>query len=159
MTLQVGLIGCGVMGSDHARILQTEVASARLVAAYDADAGRAEKVAAGAERARVFASAHALIADPEIQAVIIASPDETHAELSIACIEAGKPALCEKPLAASLEECRTVIAAETKAGRRLIQVGFMRRFDPGYRAMKTKIGEAGLGRPIFFRCVPSNASV
>lgn len=157
MALQVGLIGCGVMGSDHARILQNEVAGARLVAAYDAQAARAEAVAASAKGARARPSALAVIADPDVQAVIIASPDETHAELSIACIEAGKPALCEKPLAATLDECRAVMAAEMKAGRRLVQVGFMRRFDPGYRAMKKAIGDAGLGRPIFLHCVHRNA--
>ncbi len=157
MTVRVGLIGCGVMGTDHARILRREVAGARLVATYDADKSRAEAVARRADGARAFASARALIADPDVQAVIIASPDETHAELSIACIEAGKPALCEKPLASSLDDCRAVMAAEMKAGRRLIQVGFMRRFDPGYRAMKGKIGEAELGRPIFLHCVHRNA--
>jgi myo-inositol 2-dehydrogenase/D-chiro-inositol 1-dehydrogenase len=97
-----------------------------------------------------------LIADAGIDGVIIASPDKTHAELSMACIEAGKPVLCEKPLAATLDECRAVIAAEIKAGRRLIQVGFMRRFDPGYRAMKQKIGDAGLGQALFLHCVHRN---
>ncbi len=157
MTLRVGLIGCGVMGTDHARILQRDVAGARLAAAYDADESRAREVAATAAGARIFSSARALIADAGIDAVIIASPDQTHAELAIACIEASKPALCEKPLAATLGECRAVIAAEIKAGRRLIQVGFMRRFDPGYRAMKAKIGDDGLGRPLFLHSVHRNA--
>jgi myo-inositol 2-dehydrogenase/D-chiro-inositol 1-dehydrogenase len=157
MAVRVGLIGCGVMGADHARILNGEVVGAELVAAYDADQSRAQNVAATAEGAQTFKTARALIADSNVDAVIIAAPDETHAELSIACIEAGKPALCEKPLAATLNECRGVIAAEIKAGRRLIQVGFMRRFDPGYRAMKRKIGDSGLGRPLFLHCVHRNA--
>jgi myo-inositol 2-dehydrogenase/D-chiro-inositol 1-dehydrogenase len=157
MTVRVGLIGCGVMGSDHARILKAEVAGAELVAVYDADQGRAQSVAASAEGTRAFASASALIADSGVDAVIVASPDETHAPLAIACIAAGKPALCEKPLASTLDLCRAVIAAEMKAGRRLVQVGFMRRFDPGYRAMKRRIGDSGLGRPLFLHCVHRNA--
>jgi myo-inositol 2-dehydrogenase/D-chiro-inositol 1-dehydrogenase len=156
MTLRIGLIGCGVMGADHARILQGDVAGAQLVAAYDADQVRAEAVAA-ASSGRAFASAQELIADRDVQAVIIASPDATHASLAIACIEAGKPALCEKPLAATLEDCRAVMAAEMKGGRRLIQVGFMRRFDPGYRAMKERIGDEELGSPLFLHCVHRNA--
>ena len=155
MTLRVGLIGCGVMGMDHARILQSEVAGASLVGVYDADRGRAQRIA-NALGARSFPSALALIAGSEVEAVVIASPDETHAELAIACIEAGKPALCEKPLASTLDQCRAVIAAEMKAGKRLIQVGFMRRFDPGYRAMKRKIGDDRLGRPLFLHCVHRN---
>jgi myo-inositol 2-dehydrogenase / D-chiro-inositol 1-dehydrogenase len=157
MTVQVGLIGCGVMGADHARILVGDVAGAELVAVYDADAQRAEGVAAMAKGVRTFASARELIADRNVRAVIIAAPDAIHAELSIACVEAGKHALCEKPLAASLEECRAVIAAEIKSGRRLIQVGFMRRFDPGYRAMKADIASGRLGQPLFFHCVHRNA--
>jgi myo-inositol 2-dehydrogenase/D-chiro-inositol 1-dehydrogenase len=156
MTLRIGLVGCGVMGSDHARILGGDVAGAKLVAAFDADGARAEAIGA-AYGARTFPSARDLIADREVQAVIIASPDATHAELAIACIEAEKPALCEKPLAATLQECRAVIAAEMKGGRRLIQVGFMRRFDPGYRAMKADIGAERLGWPLFLHCVHRNA--
>jgi myo-inositol 2-dehydrogenase/D-chiro-inositol 1-dehydrogenase len=157
MTLRIGLIGCGVMGADHARILLSDVAGAELVAVYDADASRAEAIAAGAKGVRTLRSARELIADREVQAVIIASPDATHAEAAIASIEAGKPALCEKPLAATPEECRAVIAAEIKGGRRLVQVGFMRRFDPGYRAMKEKIGDHELGRALFLHCVHRNA--
>src|SRR5271170_5471366 len=112
MTLKVGLVGCGVMGADHARLLCGDTPDATLAGVYDADRERAAVVAAGAPGARVFASARELIGDPKIQAVVIAAPDSTHAELAIACIEAGKPALCEKPLAPTPEECRAVMAAE-----------------------------------------------
>jgi myo-inositol 2-dehydrogenase / D-chiro-inositol 1-dehydrogenase len=157
MTLQVGLIGCGVMGADHAKILQGDTPGARLAGVYDADPARAAAIAAAAKGVRLFGAARELIADPEIEAVVVASPDSTHAELAIACIEAGKPALCEKPLAATLAECRAVMAAEIKAGRRLTQVGFMRRFDPGYRAMKTAALAGKAGQPLFLHCVHRNA--
>ena len=145
MTLQIGIIGCGVMGADHARIFHEGIPGGKLVAVHDLDARRAAQVAAGAGGVRVVGAALDLIADHDIHAVLIASPDETHAALATACIEAGKPALCEKPLAATAEACRSVVAAEMKGGRRLVQVGFMRRFDPGYRAMKRSLDDQQFG--------------
>ena len=107
--------------------------------------------------ARVAATAAEVIADPAVDAVLVCSPDATHAPLALACIAAGKPVLVEKPLAASLEECRAVVAAEIEGGRRLVQVGFMRRFDPGYRAMKQALAEGRLGAPLFLHCIHRNA--
>jgi myo-inositol 2-dehydrogenase/D-chiro-inositol 1-dehydrogenase len=158
MTIRIGLIGAGIMGADHARTIVTGVGGAELVAIHDADRERAQSVARACGGAiRVAATADELIADPAIDAVLIASPDETHAPLTIACIEAGKPVLVEKPLASTLDECRSVIAAEMKIGRRLVQVGFMRRFDPGYLAMKEVVTQERLGAPLFFHCVHRNA--
>ena len=65
--------------------------------------------------------------------MIVASPDATHAELTVTCLKVGKPVLCEKPLAPSAAEGLRVVQAEVALGRRLIQVGYMRRFDPGYQ--------------------------
>lgn len=157
MVVRVGVIGCGVMGADHARILAGGTPGAELVAVQDLDPARSAKVAAGARGVRVVDDARELIADRNVDAVLIASPDETHAGLAKACIEAGKPVLCEKPLAATLEGCREVVAAEVKVGRRLLQVGFMRRFDAGYRAMKRSLAEERLGRALFLHCVHRNA--
>jgi myo-inositol 2-dehydrogenase/D-chiro-inositol 1-dehydrogenase len=154
--LRVGIIGSGVMGADHARILAAGVAGGRLVAVQDTDIGRAAAVAKAAG-CRAVATAAELIGDHEIDAVLIASPDETHAQLAIACIEAGKPVLVEKPLASSLDGARAVMAAEMRAGKRLVQVGFMRRFDPGYRAMKAALDERRYGDPLFLHCVHRNA--
>src|SRR5262249_58842560 len=88
------------------------------------------------------------VAPGTIDAVLIASPDATHGALAVACIEAGKPVLCEKPLAPTAAECLKVVAAEVKAGRRLVQVGFMRRFDPSYAAMKAALADGSLGRAV-----------
>ena len=157
MTVRIGLIGAGIMGADHADILRRGVPVARLAAVYDADRERARQVARANEVERIFETATDLISDPGIDAVIIASPDETHAALAIACIERGKPVLCEKPLASTLEGCRDIVAAEVKGGRRVVQVGFMRRFDPGYRAMKGALDATTLGLPLFMHCVHRNA--
>jgi len=157
VTIRIGLIGAGIMGADHARTIVSYGGGAELAAVHDADTARAKAAAKACGGARVVETAEALIADPDIDAVLVSSPDPTHAPLAIACIEAGKPALVEKPIASTLDEGRAVVAAEMKCGRRLIQVGFMRRFDPGYLAMKQALAKGGLGAPLFFHCVHRNA--
>jgi myo-inositol 2-dehydrogenase/D-chiro-inositol 1-dehydrogenase len=148
MAIRVGVIGAGIMGADHARIIAGDIPGAVLAAVCDADAARARKVAAETGAAETFTDPNALIASPRIDAVLIASPDATHAPLAIACIEAGKPVLCEKPLAPKVAECLQVLAAEQKAGKRLVQVGFMRRFDPSYTEMKATLAGGGIGRAL-----------
>jgi myo-inositol 2-dehydrogenase/D-chiro-inositol 1-dehydrogenase len=156
MTVNIGIIGCGVMGSDHAAILHGSVAGGRLAAVQDFDPARAKALSARLGAPRVMDSAEALIADPEIDAVLIASSDDSHARLALAAIAAGKPVLCEKPLAATLEGCREIVAAEIAGGRRLVHVGFMRRFDPGYHAMREALREGQLGRALFLHCIHRN---
>ena len=146
-----------VMSVDHARTIASAVGGAELTAVHDKDIDRARRLARPCGDARVVETAGELIADPKIDAVLVSSPDETHAPLAIACIAAGKPALVEKPLASTLDECRAVISAEMKGGRGLIQVGFMRRFGPGYLAMKEALVRNRLGSPLFFHCVHRNA--
>jgi myo-inositol 2-dehydrogenase/D-chiro-inositol 1-dehydrogenase len=146
------------MGADHARILASEVPGAAIQALYDADAARAKAVADETGARTVLADAHALIRDPAVDAVLVASPDGTHRELTLACLEARKPVLCEKPLAPTAAECLDVIAAEAKLGRRLVQIGYMRRFDPAYAEMKASLLSGRLGTPLLFHCVHRNVS-
>jgi myo-inositol 2-dehydrogenase / D-chiro-inositol 1-dehydrogenase len=157
LSVRIGIIGAGVMGADHARTIDSAVGGAEVVAVHDRDRERAASVAKTCRGARVAETAEQLIADLTVDAVLVSSPDATHATLAIACIEARKPALVEKPLASTLEECRAMMEAETKGGRRLVQVGFMRRFDPGYLAMKQVLVENRLGAPLFFHCQHRNA--
>src|ERR1700728_4257297 len=118
MAVRIGLIGAGIMGADHARTIVSGVGGADLAAIHDMDTARAKSVAEACG-VRVAETAEHIIADPDIDAVLVCSPDATHAALAIACIEAGKPVLVEKPLAATLDDARAVIAAEMRAGRRL----------------------------------------
>ena len=157
VAVQIGVIGAGIMGADHARTLYRAVAGAELVAIVDADPARAAQVAADCGIAPRQGTAFDLIADSAVEAVLVASPDETHAELVLAAIAAGKPVLCEKPLAATIADCRRILAAEMAGGRRLVQVGYMRRFDPGYRAMKRSLDQGHLGPALFLHCVHRNA--
>jgi myo-inositol 2-dehydrogenase/D-chiro-inositol 1-dehydrogenase len=158
VSVRVGIVGVGIMGADHARVLASHVPGAVLQAVTDADPARAKAVADETGAQSVAADPMALIRDPQIDAVLIASPDATHKALTLACLEAGKPVLCEKPLAPTAAECREVLAAETKLGRRLVQVGYMRRFDPAYVEVKTAMQSGRLGAPLMFHCVHRNVA-
>jgi myo-inositol 2-dehydrogenase/D-chiro-inositol 1-dehydrogenase len=158
VSVRVGIIGVGVMGSDHARIFATQVPGAAIQAIYDADQTRAKTIADETGAAKVFADAVALIRDAAVDAVLIASPDRTHKDLTLAAIAAGKPVLCEKPLAPTPAECLDVLAAETKAGKRLVQIGYMRRFDPSYVEMKAGLKSGRLGGALMFHCIHRNVA-
>jgi myo-inositol 2-dehydrogenase / D-chiro-inositol 1-dehydrogenase len=155
MSVGVGVIGTGVMGSEHARLLGREIPGAHLAGVSDADTARARAAAAGAI---VFPDPRSLIASDHVGAVIVASPDGTHAEMTLACLEAGKPVLCEKPLASSAAEALRVVQTEVALKRRLIQVGYMRRFDPGYQELKRIKDEGAIGATVLLHNVHRNVS-
>ncbi len=146
----VGVIGTGMIGSLHAENLARRTIGARVAAVTDIDRGRAETVADRCG-AKAITDAIALIADPAVDAVLIASPDVTHADLTVACIEAGKPVLCEKPLATTVAEAERVLQAELAAGRRLTQVGFMRVYDRTHREVYDLLRAGELGEALSFR--------
>lgn len=151
--VRVGIIGAGgFIGSGHLHRIATAVDGAVPTAVYDV---KREKLEAHAERygVRICDSADELISSEDVDAVIVASWDATHAELTGKCIDAGKPVLCEKPLATTLEDCRAVVEAEKKSGKSLVQVGFMRRFDPDYIRIKEIIKSGELGAPIMAHCI------
>lgn len=156
-TLRLGVIGAGAMGTDHVRTITTAVPGATVTQVHDRDAGRAKQVAqrAGGE---VAASAEELIGSDEVDAVVVAAPDATHADLVLACIDAEKPVLCEKPLAVTAQDALRVVEAEVAYGRRLVQVGFMRRYDPGYVRLKETLADGDLGDVRVVHNVHRNAS-
>ncbi len=158
MSVRVGILGVGVMGSDHARILASQVPGATVQAIYDADAARAKAVAEEIGAGTVVTDALALIQDKSVDAVLVASPDQTHKEFTLAGIAAKKPVLCEKPLAPTPAECLDVIAAEVKLGRRVVQIGYMRRFDPSYAEMKSGLVSGRLGAALIFHCIHRNVA-
>ena len=148
MTVRIAVIGAGIMGADHARIVAGELPGATLQVVCDMDAARAKAVGDSLGAADVGTDPEAAIAREDVDAVIVASPDFTHAPLSKACIAAGKKVLCEKPLSQSSAECIEVMQAEIAAGERFVQVGFMRRFDQSYVEMKAALVEGTLGRAL-----------
>ena len=149
--LAVGVIGVGGMGGRHAVNLHSQVFGAEVVAVMDMDSERASAVAADCGSARTFSDGHKLIEDPSVDAVVIASPDPTHVEFTLACLAANKPVFCEKPLAVTAEDAQRVVDAEVELGRRLVQVGFMRHYDAQHVAVKQAVDAGRVGRPILFK--------
>jgi myo-inositol 2-dehydrogenase / D-chiro-inositol 1-dehydrogenase len=158
MTLGIGVVGTGMMGQDHVQRLATSVPHAKVVAVSDVNLEQAKRVGESVA-ARVYSDGHDLIADDQVQAVLIASPGSTHEEFTLACIAAGKPVLCEKPLAPTIDACLRVLEAEAARPKRLVQVGFMRRYDDGFKAMKDRLDDGRVGRALLLHCRHRNPSV
>lgn len=158
-TLSVGLIGAGGMGARHARNLHEQIGGARLAGVYDPDPARAGQVASSCGSPAVFDNPLQLIHDTAIDAIVIASPDATHLDFTLACLAAGKPVLCEKPLATGAAGARKVVEAEVGLGRRFVSVGLMRRFDPYHVAVREAAIAGRLGRPILYKGVHRNATI
>ena len=160
--LRVGVIGTGAMGRDHVATLERSVPRARVSVVHDRATELAEKVAAPVG-ARVAATPDALVGAEDVDAVLVCSPDPTHLELVLACLEAGVPVLCEKPLAVTAEGTAQVVAAETArvdraGGGRLVQVGFMRRYDPAHVDLKRAVHDGSQGPPVLLHGVHRNPS-
>lgn len=158
MTIRVGVIGTGMIGADHVARLSTQIVGAAVTAVFDVATERAQEVAAS-----VGATSHAswedVVAAADVDAVLIASPGHLHPDQAIACIAAGKPVLCEKPLATTSADAVRVLEAETAAGRRYIQVGFMRRYDLGYLDVKKAMTDGAIGEPLLAHAIHRNATV
>ncbi len=159
MTVNIGVIGTGAIGRDHARRINQVLAGGRIVALSDVNRASAEAVRADiAPGATVYATGQELIASPEVDAVLVTSWGATHEEYVLAAIAAGKPCFCEKPLATTAEGAKRIVDAEVAAGRRLVQVGFMRRYDAGYVALKEAV-QKHTGAPIMVHAAHRNPTV
>jgi myo-inositol 2-dehydrogenase/D-chiro-inositol 1-dehydrogenase len=154
--LSIGVIGTGGMGTRHVQNLQHHVKGICVTAIYDLDQTRAKQVAAECGVARTFSDPLQLIQNTDVSAVIVASPDPTHAQFVHECLRYHKPVLCEKPLATTADEALKLIESEQSLGRRLIAVGFMRRFDPQHVAARQVIMAGKVGRPFMFKGVHRN---
>ncbi|MDN5748517.1 MAG: Gfo/Idh/MocA family oxidoreductase [Pseudonocardia sp.] len=159
MTLNVGVIGVGMIGQDHIRRLTHVLSGARVAAVTDVDLDRARTVADDLPDAGLHASGAELIADPGVDAVVVTSWGPTHEEYVLAAVAADKQVFCEKPLATTEEACSRIVDAEVAAGRRLVMVGFMRRYDAQYNAVKSTIVGGGIGLPLMMHASHRNPSV
>lgn len=158
MTVRIGLIGAGGMGRAHVERIETELAGGRIVAVADLNLEGAKEVAEPLG-AKAYGTGAELIADEEVDAVLIATFGKVHAPDVIAAIEAGKYVLCEKPLATTPQDCIAILEAEQRAGKKLVTVGFMRRFDAGYQEMRAALEGGELGYATLVHCRHRNPSV
>jgi len=124
----------------------------------DLDRSRAEKLAArcGSD-VRVFEDEQVLIEHDGIDAVVITTPDDTHAGLVMECLQHEKPVFCEKPLATTVEDARRIVDVEVELDRKVVQVGFMRRYDPQHLDVKSAIESGDIGQPVLFKGTHRNA--
>jgi inositol 2-dehydrogenase len=148
--LRIGLVGLGRLGRVYARDLSSRLAETRLTAVADTNGSLAASIAEEFDVPRSYSSARDLVADRDVDAVVIVSPTHTHKDVVQAAADGGKPTFCEKPLAISLDECRQMADAISRRGI-FFQMGFMRRFDPGYAAAKAQIDEGRIGTPVVFK--------
>jgi myo-inositol 2-dehydrogenase/D-chiro-inositol 1-dehydrogenase len=161
--LRVAVLGVGMMGADHVARLSRRTSGARVTVVSDAFTEKAEQVAGEVPGCRVVGDPLEAIADPEVDAVVIASPGQFHEAQVLACIERGIPVLCEKPLTLEAADSLAIVRAEdaftARTGRRLVQVGFMRRFDPEYAQLRALIASGEIGEPLVVHCAHRNAAV
>jgi myo-inositol 2-dehydrogenase/D-chiro-inositol 1-dehydrogenase len=158
VTVNVGVIGTGMIGRQHVHRLARQVVGSSVAVVFDVASERAAALA-GEVRATAVDSWAAVVGHPDVDAVLIASPGDLHAEQVLACLAAGKPVLCEKPLATHASDALKIVDTEVAAGRRLVQVGFMRRYDAGFRDVKAAIDSGAIGEPLLAHAVHRNPSV
>jgi myo-inositol 2-dehydrogenase/D-chiro-inositol 1-dehydrogenase len=159
MVVRIGVIGTGMIGQDHIRRISEVLSGCTVVAVTDVEEARAQEVAAARPGVTVHGTGEEVVADPEVDAVVVTSWGPTHEQYVLASIAAGKPVFCEKPLAESAQDCINILEAEVATGRRWVQVGYMRRYDAAYRALKAVVDSGDIGAPLMVHCVHRNPSV
>ena len=160
MTLNFGVIGTGAIGREHIKRITDKLSGGKIVAVTDVNEEAAKQVVKqyGLE-ALVYPDDQSLVNSENVDAVLVTSWGPAHEQNVLNAIEAGKYVFCEKPLATTAEGCRRIAEAEMKHGKRLVQVGFMRRYDRGYVQLKEAIDRNEIGEPLMVRCVHRNPEV
>jgi predicted dehydrogenase len=146
VTLRVGIVGCGLIGQKRARALGP---AGRVVACADPDEDRA-RAAAVHDGARVFSDWRQLVSLPDVDVVVVATPHDTLAPITLAAVEAGKHVLVEKPAARSPAELKPVIEAAQRR-RAKVHVGFNHRYHRSFRKAREIFESGALGELMFVR--------
>lgn len=142
-TVRIGMIGCGTIGNVHAKSV-VKVEGCALTAAADTDEAALSSLAeAHGVKAR-YTNYRELLADPNVDAVVIGVPNHLHAEMTVAALQAGKDVLCEKPIATSYTDAQRMASAAKKTGKRLI-VGVVNRFADSVNQIKDIVARGDLG--------------
>ncbi|MDQ2755130.1 MAG: Gfo/Idh/MocA family oxidoreductase [Actinomycetota bacterium] len=156
--LRVGVVGAGIMGADHVRRISARTAGATVASVIEPDGDRAARVAAGAPGAQPRARVEDALERDDLDALIIASPGPFHEEAVLRALEAQVEILCEKPLTPTSDGSRRLVDAEVAGDRPRIQVGFMRRFDREYVALRQLVESRQAGELLLLHCAHRNPS-
>ena len=158
--LNIALIGCGMIGREHIERIQNRIRGAKIVAVCDVFEEGAKK---GAEIAgagtKVYTDFNEAINDPDVNAVVVTTPGQFHKGPVLAAIKAGKPVFSEKPLANTAADGKEIVEAEMAGGKHLVQVGFMRRYDEGYKQLKAAVQSGEYGEALLLHCAHRNPAV
>lgn len=156
--LKIGVVGCGAIGREHISRITNKLSGGKIVAVSDVFVEGAHKVG-DPIGATVYNNSADLVNDPDVDAIICTTPGFAHKETIMQAIEIGKPIFSEKPLTTSAEDSKEVVEAEIAGGKKLIQVGFMRRYDKGYRQVKEMLDSGDFGAPLYLKCTHWNPEV
>ncbi len=156
--LKIGVIGTGAIGREHIERITNKLQNGRVVAVTDINVEGAKAVAEK-YNARFEPSGADVVQAADVDAVVVTSWGPAHAESVLQAIAAGKPVFCEKPLATTADDCKKIVDAEMASGKKLVQVGFMRRYDKGYVQLKNAIDSGDLGAALMMHCTHRNANV
>lgn len=148
--LRWGIIACGQIAHDRVLPALAMAANCEVAALFDPDPARIERALLKAPGAATYDTLDGLLADKNVEAVYIATPNHLHAEQTIAAAEAGKQILVEKPMALDAEEGRQMVAAADKAGVKLM-VAYMTLFNPAFQAAKALVDAGALGKIVAAR--------
>jgi scyllo-inositol 2-dehydrogenase (NAD+) len=148
--INIGIIGLGRLGSLYAGYVAHHIPGAQLVAVADSNEAAAASHSAALGVERHYRHYPDLLAQRDIDAVVVTTPTSTHKEVVVESAKCRKAIFCEKPLSLSLEECETMMKAVEDNGV-FFHLGFMRRFDAGYTAAQKKIAEGAIGTPVVFK--------
>ncbi|GKU81930.1 Gfo/Idh/MocA family protein [Niallia sp. NCCP-28] len=160
MALKIGVIGTGAIGREHIKRITNTLSGGEIVAVTDVNQESAKQsVEQYGLNATVFPDDATLIAEGNVDAVFVTSWGPAHEGSVLKAIEAGKYVFCEKPLATTAEGCMRIVEAEMKHGKKLVQVGFMRRYDSGYVQLKEAIDNNFIGEPLMLHCAHRNPTV
>ncbi|MEH7747317.1 Gfo/Idh/MocA family oxidoreductase [Neobacillus drentensis] len=160
MTLRFGVVGTGAIGREHINRITNKLSGGKIVAVTDVNLESAKQTVESYQLdAVVYPDDKALIADPNVDAVVVTSWGPAHEATVVAAVEAGKYVFCEKPLATTAAGCMRIVEAEMKQAKKLVQVGFMRRYDSGYVQLKQVIDNNEIGEPLMIRAVHRNPTV
>jgi myo-inositol 2-dehydrogenase/D-chiro-inositol 1-dehydrogenase len=159
MSLKIGVIGTGAIGQEHIRRLNTKLVGSKVVAVTDINMESAQKMADTYGGITVYKTYQEVVADPNVNAIVVTSWGPAHEEQVLAAIKAGKPVFCEKPMATTAAGAKHIVDAEMATGKHLVQVGFMRRYDAGYKMLKDVIDSGKIGQPLVLHCAHRNPTV
>ena len=151
--VQIGIIGAGRIGQVHMRGIASGVPNAVIRSLADPMISpEAEQLARGIGVSQIVSNYHDIIDDPKIDAILICSPTDLHAKISIEAIHAGKHVFCEKPVDHELARIAQVESALKSSGKNLkYQVGFNRRYDHNFRALRQAVLDGKIGDVQFVR--------